>query len=224
MDDKYFSMVQEEYAKICEDLHICADEEGIPIGDTGKKYRQTLVIYENVTDFIKRNFLAECARLIKDGVPAIRVLDSLMRSCSQDAYLNSPLTLFVEDMAENTKTNTIVLKLKFIQDRLESILNPNFDVSDDEIREFINMTIRINIGNGLVLINYLMTSSFDAYKKFIQESQKLMNQRIEQLKPEESTEENLVRIMYSAPFNRLAISLTKVDIKRYYELCEKLIW
>lgn len=221
--DEAIEVVKEEYSKVCKELNIYAGEESMPIGNTGKSYRQTLIIYENVTDYINRNFIGQCARLVKNEAPAINVLQALMKSCSQDSYLNSPLTLFIEDMVENPKTNTIILKLKMIQGRLETILNPNFNVTDSEIREFINMTIKTTISIGLVLIKYLVSDGgFDAFKQATQSSQKILNRWIDEV--DNPSEEKLVRLMHEAPITKEGLDLVNIDLERYYELCDKLIW
>lgn len=221
--DEAIEVVTEEYAKICQELNIYAGEKSMPIGNTGKSYRYSLIIYDDITDYIRRNFIGQCAALSKANAPTVQIFSAFMKSCDQDAYLNSPLTLFIMDMANDTKSNTIILKLKIIQGRLESILNPNLNVTDDEIREFINKTIRVTMANGLVMLKYLMTDGgFEAYKQAIESSHKLLNQWIEEA--DDQSEEQLVRLMYKAPLNKEGIDLVNVDLERYYELCDKFIW
>lgn len=221
--DEAIEVVKEEYAKICEELNIYAGEESMSIGNTGKSYRYSLIIYEDITDYIGRNFIGQCAALSRANAPTVQILSAFMKSCTQDAYLNSPLTLFIMDMVNDAKSNTIILKLKTIQGRLESILNPNLNVTDDEIREFINKTIRVTMANGLVLLKYLTTDGgLEAYKQATEASRKILNQWIDEA--DDLSEEQLVRLMYKAPLNKEGIDLVNVDLERYYELCDKFIW
>ena len=221
--DEAIEVVAEEYAKICQELNIYAGEESMPIGNTGKSYRYNLIIYEDITAYIGRTFIGQCAALSRGNVPTVQILGALMKSCTQDAYLNSPLTLFIVDMANDMVSNTIHLKLKIIQGRLESILNPNLNVTDDEIREFINKTIRVTMANGLVMLKYIMSDGgLEAYKQATESSHKLLNQWIDEA--DDQSEEQLVRLMYKAPLNKEGIDLVHVDLERYYELCDKFIW
>ena len=221
--DEAIEVVKEEYAKICEELNIYAGEESMPIGNTGKSYRYSLIIYDDITEYIRRTFIGQCAALSKGNVPTAQILGAFMKSCTQDAYLNSPLTLFIVDMMNNMMSNTIILKLKIIQGRLESILNPNLNVTDDEIREFINKTIRITTANGLVMLKYLMTDGgLEAYKQATEASRKILNLWIDE--SDDRSEEQLVRLMHKAPLNKEGIDLVNVDLERYYELCDKFIW
>lgn len=214
-------VVKEEFAKVCAELHICTEEEGESIKNTDMKYRQTLLIYDDVTDYIKRNFIQQCVMLAKEKqAETMRILGAFMKSCSQDSYLNSPLTLFVEDMVEHDKM--ITLKTKFIQGRLESILNPNFNASEEEIREFINLNLRSVIGNGLLLVKFLATEGFAAYKEYTNRSQQILNKWISEAK--DPTEEGMVRLMYMTPMNKDIIEMTNMNLDRYYELCDIFIW
>ena len=221
--DEAIEVVKEEYAKICEELNIYAGEKSMPIGNTGKSYRYSLIIYEDITDYIGRNFIGQCAALSRANAPTVQILGAFMKSCTQDAYLNSPLTLFIMDMVNDTKSDIIILKLKLIQGRLESILNPNLNVTDDEIREFINKTIRVTMANGLVMLKYLMTDGgLEAYKQATEVSRKILNQWISET--DDQSEEQLVRLMYKAPLNKEGIDLVNINLERYYELCDKFIW
>lgn len=214
-------VVKEEFAKVCAELHICTEEEGESIKNTDMKYRQTLLIYDDVTDYIKRNFIQQCVMLAKEKqAETMRILGAFMKSCSQDSYLNSPLTLFVEDMVEHDKM--ITLKTKFIQGRLESILNPNFNASEEEIREFINLNLRSVIGNGLLLVKFLASEGFAAYKEYTNQSQQILNKWISEAK--DPTEEGMVRLMYMTPMNKDIIEMTNIDLDRYYKLCDIFIW
>ena len=214
-------VVKEEFAKVCAELHICTEEEGESIKNTDMKYRQTLLIYDDVTDYIKRNFIQQCVMLAKEKqADTMRILGAFVKSCSQDSYLNSPLTLFVEDMVEHDKM--ITLKTKFIQGRLESILNPNFNASEEEIREFINLNLRSVIGNGLLLVKFLATKGFTEYKEYTNQSQQILNKWISEAK--DPTEEEMVRLMYMTPMNKDIIEMTNIDLDRYYELCDIFIW
>lgn len=234
-------IVKEEFAKVCAELHICTEKEGESIKGTDMKYRQTLLIYDDVTDYIKRNFIQQCVMLANEKqVETMRILGAFMRSCSQDAYLNSPLTLFVEDMVEHDKM--ITLKVKFIQGRLESILNPNFNASEEEIREFINLNLRSVIGNGLLLVKFLATEGFvadkeytnqfikflatgggfAAYKEYTNQSQQILNKWISEAK--DPTEEEMVRLMHMTPMNKDIIEMTNINLDRYYALCDIFIW
>ena len=221
--DEVIEIVGEEYAKICQELNIYAGEESMSIGNTGKSYRYSLIIYEDITDYIGRNFIGQCAALSRANAPTVQILSAFMKSCTQDAYLNSPLTLFIMDMVNDTKSNTIILKLKLIQGRLESILNPNLNVTDDEIREFINKTIRVTMANGLVMLKYLMSDGgLESYKQATEASRKILNQWIDEA--DDLSEEQLVRLMYEAPLNKEGINLVNINLERYYELCDKFIW
>lgn len=214
-------VVKEEFAKVCAELHICTEEEGESIKNTDMKYRQTLLIYDDVTDYIKRNFIQQCVMLAKEKkAETMRILGAFMKSCSQDSYLNSPLTLFVEDMVEHDKM--ITLKTKFIQGRLESILNPNFNASEEEIREFINLNLRSVIGNGLLLVKFLATEGFVAYKAYTNQSQQILNKWISEAK--DPTEEEMVRLMCMTPMNKDIVEMTNINLDRYYELCDIFIW